>query len=822
MLVPLSWLKDYVRLDHPVEALAERFTLAGLEVQAIERVGEWWDRERIRVGRIVSVRPHPNADRLVLATVEYGADEPLEVVTGAPNVRVGESGQKVVVATAGARLVDPYADTLRYQTLKRTKIRGVPSAGMVASERELGLSDEHEGVIILPDDAPVGVPLADYWGDVVLDLDLTPNLARAFCMVGVAREAAALMGAELTVAEPTVRADGPPTAGRVDVEIEDPDLCPRYSAALIEGVTIGPSPQWMQRRLRMAGMRPINNIVDITNYVMLEWGQPLHAFDYRLLRPRPGTATPAIIVRRAREGERLTTLDGVERALSPDMLLITDGAGPVAIAGIMGGEQSEVTEETADVLLEAANFDYISVRRTTAELKIPSEAAYRFGRGVDPELTLTALRRAVELMRELAGGTVAEGFADEYPVPPETPVIDLPVSEVHRLLGVRLGTEEVATMLGALGFGCDVIDGADPVVRTTVPSYRLDVRLKADLVEEVARIYGYDRIPQTLIAEELPDVVHGDDLPLEERVRDILVGCGLTEIISYSLTNVESVARLTPGVPRPDKGDYVCVANPLNREQECMRQTLMNTTLETVASNLRFVDRVAVFEVAHVYLPREGELLPDEPRRLSIALCGPRESRSWLTNESPDMGFYDLKGVVEALCDHLNVEGTDFEPTDHPTFFPGRVASLAVAGETVGVLGIVHPTVAEAFGIDGRQVCLAELDLERLLAAAQTVEIQRPVSRMPVLKEDLAVVVPEDVPSDEVGRAIREAGGELLVDVVLFDVYRGEQVGAGNKSLAFSLSFQSPDRTLTSKEAAALRERIVNRLQAAYGAQMRG
>jgi len=822
MLVPLGWLSDYVRLDVPVEDLAERLTMAGLEVKAVERIGEWWDRERIRVGRIVSVREHPNADRLVLATVDYGGDEPLEVVTGATNIRVGDSGQKVVLAMAGARLIDPYADTPQYQTLKPTKIRGVRSEGMACSEKELGLSNEHEGILILPDDAPVGVPFADYWGDVVLDLDLTPNLARAFCMVGVAREAAALTGGALRIVDPEVVWEGPPIEGQIHLTIEDPDLCPRYSAALIRGVRIGPSPQWMQRRLRLAGMRPINNIVDITNYVMLEWGQPLHAFDYRLLRPRPGEDAPAIIVRRARQDERLTTLDGVERTLTPDMLLITDGGGPVAVAGIMGGEETEVTEDTVDVLLEAANFDFISVRRTSAELKIPSEAAQRFGRGVDPELTLTALRRAAELMRELAGGTVAEGFADEYPVRAETPVVDLPVSEVHRQLGVPLDVGQIVEILEALGFGCEVLDGTDPVVRTTVPSYRLDVRLKADLVEEVARMYGYDRIPETLIEEEMPAHPRDRALELEERVRDLLVGCGLTEVITYSLTNVESVAKLTPGGPMPKKEDYVRVANPLNREQECLRQTLMNTTLETVASNLRFSDRVAVFEIARVYLPREGEPLPDEPSRLSMALCGPREPRSWLANESPAMDFYDLKGVLEALCDHLNVGDVGFEPADHPTFFPGRAATLRVDGQETGVLGEVHPDVAEAFDIDEPRVCLAEVDLDVLLAAARTVERYRPVSRMPVLKEDLAVIVPDAIPGDAVERTIREAGGDLLVDVLLFDVYRGAQVGEGNVSLAFSLSFQSPDRTLTSEETAELRQRIVRRLEEEHGARLRG
>ena len=823
MRVPLSWLKDYVDIALPAEELAERLTMGGLEVDGIDRVGEEWSRDHILVGQVVEVRPHPNADRLVLVRVDYGAEEPLEVVTGAPNLRVGDEGQKVVFATVGARLIDPYADTLRYQTLKRSKIRGVVSEGMVCSEKELGLSDEHTGILILPEDAPVGRPLGDYLGDVVLDLDLTPNLARCFSITGVAREAAALTGGALRLPDPAVEATGAPIEGKIEIEIADPDLCPRYSAALITGVTIGPSPQWMQRRLLLAGMRPINNIVDITNYVMLEWGQPLHAFDYQLVRPRAAGGPPAIVVRRARPGETMTTLDGESHVLSDEMLLITDGGGPVAVAGVMGGLESEVTEGTTDILLEAANFNNISVRRTAAALHIPSEAAQRFGRGVDPELTLVGLRQAAELMRALAGGTVAEGFADAYPRPPAPKVIDFRVSEVERLLGVALTASEVAEMLTALGFTCEVLAegsaGEPAVVRTHVPSFRLDVAIEADLVEEVARMYGYDRLPVTLMADALPTQHRDLDLELEEKVRDLLVGAGLTETIAYSLTNLDSVARLTPECKAPAAQGYLRVTNPLTREQEYLRQTLMNTALETTAANLRFVDRVAIFEVAHIYLPHDGGL-PEEPRRLSITLAGPRELRSWLTDADEEMDFYDLKGIVETLCDRLGIEDAAYAPAEHPTYRPGRAASLTVGGRDVGVLGEVHPLVATNFDLE-RRVCLAELDLEALLAAAQPVRQHSAVSRMPTLKEDLAVVVDEATPSDAVGATIRRAGGALLIDVVLFDVYRGPQLGDGKKSLAYSLTFQAPDRTLTSDEAARQRERIVKALSDTMGAQIR-
>ena len=823
MKVPLSWLREHVDITLPLAALADRLTMAGLEVDNIEHIGEMWDRNTIFVGQVVTVRQHPNADRLVLVTVDYGKGQPMEVVTGAPNLHVGDAGQKVVFATVGARLIDPYAETLKYQTLKRSKIRGVNSEGMVCSEKELGLSDEHTGIIILPDDAPVGTPLVDYWGDTVLDIGLTPNLARALSVTGVAREVHALTGGALKTVDPMVQATGEPIGGKIEIEIEDPDLCSRYSAALITGVTIGPSPQWMQRRLAMAGMRPINNIVDITNYVMLEWGQPLHAFDYRLLRRRQPGGPPAIIVRRAHPGEKMTTLDGVERDLSADMLLITDGGGPVAIAGIMGGRESEVTESTVDILLESANFNNISVRHTYSELHLVSEAAYRFGRGVDPELTLVALRKAAELMRSFGGGTVAQGFADAYPVRPKQKIIDLPISEVKRILGIQLSQQQVTDMLQALGFGCeDLGAGESPVLRVTVPSFRLEVNIAADLLEEVARLYGYDRLPVTLMEEEIPALRHDWDLELEERARDILVGCGLTELITYSMTNLESVAKLTPQLELPPAEGYLRITNPLSREWEYMRQTLMNTTLEKTAENLRFVDRVAVFEIARVYLPLEGKPLPDERATLSVALTGPRMPRSWLTSAEGMFDFYDLKGVAQTLCDRLGVQDVSFVPAQHPTFYPGRVASIQVADREIGVLGEVHPLVRRNCGLPDQAVVLMELNLDLLLQASHPVASFQVVYRMPPIREDLALVVDEAVPADRVEATIRQAGLPLLVDVLLFDVYRGEQVGAGRKSLAYSLTFQSPDKTLTSEETAKQREQIVRRLAQEYGAQVRG
>ncbi len=818
MRVPLQWLREMIDVHLPIPELAERLTLGGLEVTAIDQVGEWWDREKLVVGEVISVREHPNADRLVLARVRLGPEEEIEVVTGAPNLPIGSKGQKVAFAKSGARLIDGYAEEKRYITLKPAKIRGIRSEGMVCSEKELGLSENHEGILILPDDAPVGRPLVDYWGDTVLDLDLTPNLARCFSILGVARDAAALTDVPLRWQPPEMMAEGSPIDGRVDVEIMDPDLCPRYAAALVTGVTIGPSPVWMQRRLVLAGMRPINNVVDITNYVMLELGQPLHAFDYAKLRPKSPGGPPAIIVRRAHAGERMSTLDGVERELSTETLLITDGGGAVAIAGVMGGLESEVTDETVDVLIEAANFDNISIRKTSATLHLMSESAQRFSRGVDRELPPVALRRAADLMRQFAGGTIAQGFVDVYPRPYEPVKIDLATREVERLLGISLTPGHVADMLSSLGFTCTAQESS---VQVTVPSFRFDVTLPADLVEEVARIYGYDRLPTTLMAEETPGHLRNRKLMAEERVRDILVACGLTEVITYSLTNLESVAKLNPMGERPDPDAYIRLANTLTREQEIMRQTLMNGLLETASRNLRFVDRVSLFEVGAVFLPKEDSELPDEPLRLGVLLAGPREAPSWLTQDAPMADLYDLKGIIEQLASRLGISNLHFEAAEHGTFHPGRTAVLHCRDEYVGIAGQVDPRVCDAFDLPSQPVLMAELDLDTLLAHAHMTPTLEPISPMPPLREDLAFVVEQTVGADEVEMTIRKAAGPLLADVTLFDVYRGEQIGAGNISLAYRLTLQAPDRTLTSKESERVRTRIVKAIAKELGGKLR-
>jgi phenylalanyl-tRNA synthetase beta chain len=841
MRIPLSWLRDYVDVTLPVEELADRLTLAGMEVESIERIGTEWSREHIFVGQVLEVKPHPNADRLTLATVEYGTGRPLTVVTGAPNLPVGSSGQKVAFAIAGARLIDGYSEDLRYITLKPAKLRGIRSEAMVCSEKELGLSDYHEGILVLSDEAPLGAPLADYLGDAVLEFDIKGAFAHLESVTGIAREVAALTGQKLRDDVLTILEEEPVEitshAPFLDLEIADPELCARYSAALIRDVTIGESPPWMQQRLLKAGMRPLDVIVDITNYVMLELGQPLHAFDYYALRGRtPEADRPAIIVRRARQGERIATLDGVYRTLDEEMLLITDGGGPVAIAGVMGGLESEVTEGTGTVLLESANFLFTNVRRTSQVLKLTSEAANRFGKQIDPELTVKALARACQLMEELADGRAEPIYADLYPRPRSIPTIEFDPSEVERVLGMEVPAEETLRVLESLEFRCQTMSqrGAGhtpphpsspchslPLILVTPPSHRHDISRPVDLVEEVGRVIGYDKLPASLLRDELPPQRANPVLDGQERARDILVGCGLQEVITYSLTSTEMEAKLWPAEDQPPQGDYVRLKNPLTSDRVVMRHTLMPRLLETMAANRRYMDRVAIFEVGRVFLPREGQLLPDEPTRLGIALTGRRLATSWLTQETCELDFLDLKGIVETLLSRLEIGGAQFVPAEHPTFQPGRVAELRMGESKLGLLGEAHPDIRTAFDLGAERACLAELDLDQLLALISPEKRMIRISRFPAVRQDLAVVVDETIPAIRVREEIQAAGGDILRGVGLFDLYRGTPIPVDRKSLAYSLTYQALDRTLTDEEVARVHGRIVEHLATELGARLR-
>ncbi len=832
MKVPLSWLKDYIDITLPVAELADRLTFAGMEVEHIEYYGVpgaelVWDRDRIVIAQIVEVRAHPDADRLVLADVDYGAGEPHQVVTGAPNIfhlkgqgRLAH-GPNVVYAREGSVLYDGHQPGKVLMTLKPAKLRGVKSDSMVCSEKELGLSDEHEGIIILDDDAPIGSAAADYLGDIVLDIAILPNVARAASILGVAREVAALTGQKLH--QPTYELKGtvPKIENGVKVEINDQDLCSRFTATIVRGVKQGPSPYWVQRRLRLAGQRPINNIVDVSNYVMLDIGQPIHTFDYDKLLKRAALPSlsrggvPTIIVRRANAGEHMLTLDGVDRVLNPDNLMIADAQGPIGVAGIMGGMETEVDDYTTNVLIEAANFNMINIRKTTQQMKLPSEASVRFGRGIHPAMALRGNIRSANLIQQLGGGTIDTGSVDVYPHPAETIKINLTLSEVKRLLGFEISVEEITRILESLEFK-SAVSTQQSAISVTVPDHRIDCTGPHDLIEEIARIYGYDRFPQVGMTDELPPQRSNPSLEFEEHVRDLLVQSGLTEAITYSMTTPQREAKLLPD-HRPDDRPYVEIANPISAERTHMRHTLLASLLEVETQNVRHHEYVAMFELNKVYLASEDGPLPDEPRRLSIVMTGPREPLSWQGGDRNPIDFYDLKGVIEALLRGLHVEGEDFEATEYPTYYPGRTARLKVKGTSICVFGELHPLVREGFDFPDQPVLAAELDLEALTKQVPASVNVIDVPRFPAVTEDMALIVDEKISAAKVLETIWRGAGDrgqssLLKRAELFDVFKGDQIGAGKKSLAYRLTYQA-DRTLTDPEVVKVRESIVKRLK---------
>jgi len=799
MKVSLKWLADYVDIDMPPKELAHRLTMAGLEVESVESIGGDW--QGVSVGLVTRVAPHPNADRLRLATVDLGSGEEMTVVCGAPNVA---EGQKIAFARAGARLINPHNN--EREELKPAKIRGVESAGMVCSERELGISDQHSGILVLPEDAPIGKPLSAYMGDTIFDVAVTPNRGDCMSMIGVAREVAALTGKTVRYPDDSYLEEGEPIEPRVSVAIVDDDLCSRYVATLIEGIEIRPSPGWMQERLIAAGMRPISNIVDITNYVMLELGQPLHAFDFTLLHKE------RIIVRRAQPGEKMTTLDGVDHELTIDTLVIADSQKAVAVAGVMGGANSEVGDGTTSVLLEAANFNAVNIRHTSVRLKARSEASSRFEKGLSPELPLVAAKRATKLMLELGGGKVAQGIVDTYPRKAELVTIHVPRTRLKTILGLDLRPEEVRDDLERLGFACRM--QADEYA-VDAPYWRLDVRIPDDVAEELARIVGYDELPMTNLRGEVPSLIPQPRRDLRERARDLLVAAGMQEVINYSLTTLEAMKLVVP----PELLEVeppLRVTSPVSSEHEFLRVTLRASLLQSLSSNLRYAEgEIALFEAARVYLPRGGEL-PLEEEHVTGAIGGRREDR-WGHATTEAVDFFDAKGYVEALLEGL---GIDAEFVEENVFgmAPGRSAAVRVGKETIAVVGQAHPRVAAAFDIDS-DAYLFEVVLDRLLPLVEGPARYESVSRFPLVVQDIALVLDESVLAGRVESIIRKAS--LVRGVRLFDVYTGEQVDAGKKSLAFSVTYQSPDHTLTDEEVARAQKSIVERLKREVGATLR-
>ena len=800
MKVPLKWLKEYVDITLSSCDLADKLTMAGSEVKGVQVVGEGWD--NIVVGQIVAVNPHPNADRLTLPTVDLGIEQQT-VVCGAPNLKVGD---KIAFAHVGAQLVDGH--TGQMAALKSAKIRGVVSSGMVCSEKELGISDSHEGIMVLPPEAPVGTPLADYLGDIIFDLDITPNRPDCLCVIGIARETAALTGQSLHLPEVSYEEIASSINQQISVEISAPDLCPRYCASLITGVKVAESPKWLQQRLLACGMRPISNIVDITNYVMLEYGQPLHAFDYDEISGKK------IIVRRATKDEHLVTLDGVERTLSDDMLVIADAAGSVAIAGVMGGTHSEVTPGTTSILLEAANFNPASIHYTGGRLQLPSEACMRFERGIRPELTLPALKRATHLIAELAGGKVAKGVVDVYPGKQNQEPILLSTGKVKTVLGVEFSRDQIIGALTSLGFDCKKGDSASEVW-ATAPYWRSDIRLAVDLVEEAARIIGYDKIPTTMLSQSLPGQNPEPILGFKQKIGRILTGYGFQEIITFSLTGLETLNKLMPE-PHSLEPVPLRMTNPMTTEREYLRPNLRANLLAAFSSNRRHEDGgIRLFELGRVYLPRHNDL-PDEPEMLCGILGGARVEKSWQGKDEV-LDFYDVKGMVEGLVSQLSV-GVNFEEDEDESLCRGKQASIVVDGKKLGVIGELHPKVLAAFEIS-EPVYLFEINLTALLPCTISHSMFQAVPRFPDMVRDMALIVSTSVTHQGMLDIITDF--PLVTQVALFDVYAGDQLPRGKKSLAYRVTFQSPDHTLTDEEVNKVQQRILSRLSAELEATLR-
>ena len=822
MKVSLKWLKDYVDIKLASKELAEKLTMAGLEVRAIETVGGTWD--NVVIGEVIALDPHPNADRLKLATVDLGTEQ-VTTVCGAPNINLG---QRVTFAHVGARLMDPH--TGEAAVLKPAKIRGVVSQGMVCSEKELGISESHEGILVLPPEAPMGAPLSAYLGDVFLDLDITPNRPDCLSVIGIAREIAALTDESLRLPEVHYEETEKSIDSLASVDIVNPDLCPRYCASLVTGIRIAPSPGWLQQRLNSCGMRPINNVVDVTNYVMLEYGQPLHAFDYDKLKGRQ------IIVRRAGNGETITTLDGSKRTLNADILAIADKEEVVAVAGIMGGLDSEVTDETDTILLESANFNQAAIRRGCSHLQFQSEASIRFDKGLNSELPLPPLKRATQLLLELAGGKAARGIIDVYPGKSEPNLVSLTTREVKRLSGLKANIDEMLEVLKALGFECQKGDSSSQIL-VSIPYWRSDVKCCADLVEEVARMIGYDKVPMTRLSSPLPLQKSrlspaARQSSLREKLSYLLTGFGFQEISTYSLVSLEKLEKLSPKLEL--KIPPLKVANPMTREQEYLRTSLRAGLLATLAHNQKFEQAgIRLFEIGKVFLPQHPRViatlsetkgkqsqkerqLPHEKDMLCAVLSGARAELSWQAGKEP-LDFFDAKGVLESLLNQLGLKAS-FEDSDDEGLHPGRGANVIVEDDKVGIAGDLYPKVAQAFELSNT-ICLIEIDLEKLSTKITGTRGYQSIPRFPSVSRDIALIIDEQVTYRRVEEIIQSF--PLVMKVTLFDLYRGEQIREGKKSFAIRIVCQSPSRTLTDEEVDQTQEQMLARLRQELGATLR-
>jgi len=804
MKVAYQWLKSFVDVDIEPVQLAEKLTMAGLTVEHVTQGTD--SLPHVVIGQITRLDAHPQADKLVVCQVDVG-HETVQIVTGAANVKAGD---KIPVALVGARLPNGLE-------LGKASLRGVDSCGMLCSASELGVDENYVspesrgGIWLLHPDVPVGAPAAEVLGlsDAVLEFELTPNRSDCLSVVNIAREVAAISGQAARLPAVQLAESAEKIEQETSVEVRDPDLCNRYTVRLVKGLTVAPSPEWLQGRLRAAGIRPINNVVDVSNYVMLETGQPLHFFDYDTL------AGQRIIVRRALEGEQMHTLDGQLRTFPGDTLLICDGEKPVGVAGVMGGLNSEVTDSTTNILIEAARFHPVSIRRTSRLLGLRSEASLRFEKGLDVHNVGHACDRAAQLLAELGSGRVVSGMIDTYQGGEEQRVLLLRTARVNEILGTRLTAGQVAEVIGRLNFPLQV---EAETLSVTIPAYRQDITLEVDLVEEVARLIGYDQIPVTLPSGETTEGRKTRAQSLEDLIRTTLAGAGLSEVLNYSFINPRELDRILLPQDHPLR-PAVRVANPLSDEQGIMRTSLIPGLLNTASLNTsRRQTSLAIFECGRVFNPTDAKL-PDEKLMVGALLAG-EITKGWAW-PGQKLDFFALKGVLAHLMTRLRLEEWSLRGEDFPPFLhPGRSGSLWLAGKNIGFLGEVHPSVLEAYDLESK-ACVMQLDVAALIAAAPESLTYRPVPKFPAVLRDLALVVPLTLPAEMVAAEIMASDKAILKDANLFDVYTGSQVAAGSKSLAFALTFQAADRTLKDEEVNRIVESVKARLAEKFGVGLR-
>ncbi|OUM90949.1 phenylalanine--tRNA ligase subunit beta [Caldibacillus debilis] len=794
MLVSFKWLEDYVSLPVTPEELAEKITRSGIEVDGIHRKGQ--DFDHLVAGRVLKCERHPNADKLTVCLVDIGEGEPVQIVCGAKNVA---PGQGVIVAKPGAKLPNQVK-------IKKAKFRGVESNGMICSLQELGFEGKvvpkeyAEGIFVLPEDVPPGTEIASllHLDDPVLELELTANRGDCLSMIGVAYETAAILGGEVRLPEAEYEPIREKAEDHIRVKVDSPEDCPLYTAKIIRNVKIGPSPLWMQARLMAAGIRPHNNVVDITNYVMLEYGQPLHAFDYDRF------GSKEVVVRRAKDGEKLVTLDGVTRTLNENHLVITNGKEPVALAGVMGGADSEVTAETTTVLLESALFAGPVVRRASKDLQLRSESSSRFEKGVDPARVKEAAERAAALMARYASGEVLEGTAEARALQADPVKITVDLEKMNAFLGTELTMAEFAGILERLRFP---YEQKERTLTVTVPTRRPDITREVDVYEEIARLYGYDLLPGTL--PRGPQTPGGlTDYQKKRRiVKYFLEGAGLQEAITYTLTSREKFRLFSLTAT-----EEIPLSLPMSEEHSVLRQSLLPHLLDAVRYNrARKNENIALYEIGSVFLSRGAGKQPEEREHLAFVLTGLWVDHPW-QGERVKADFFTAKGILEQLFAKLGLKNRiRFVKGEPEGFHPGQTAEILFDGEAIGVIGKIHPAMEKNWDI--KDVFAAEIILAKLLRAENEPLVYSQVPRFPSVSRDIALVCGKDLSAGELKETIVAAGGKLLTDAKVFDVYEGEKMDADKKSVAFSLTFSDPERTLTDEEIDRALERILRALE---------